>query len=144
MFTSHITHVMAFHFFIFNIVIMFYLADTLPPTLPPCVDVEDNCPMYGKTACTQYQTWSLQHCRKFCGFCGTSLIYNSYQLHIDKIQLLPIIKLLARYKHPWMYTTSNRKILWAGNNILLLVCIWSVFIFAEDLSFALNDFLQCQ
>ncbi|XP_070202959.1 uncharacterized protein [Littorina saxatilis] len=63
--------------------------DTLPPTLPPCGDVVDNCPMYGKGACTQYRSWALQNCRKFCDLCdvdrdpGTDdvCMYDGKQYH---------------------------------------------------------------
>ncbi|XP_035824757.1 uncharacterized protein LOC101847325 [Aplysia californica] len=42
-----------------------------PATLPPCVNKLNNCPLYGKPACTQYAQWAFDNCRDFCGLCGT-------------------------------------------------------------------------
>ncbi|KAK7505814.1 hypothetical protein BaRGS_00003085, partial [Batillaria attramentaria] len=63
--------------------------DSLPPTLPPCVDALDNCPMYGKPSCSQYRNWALTNCRKFCELCDVDRVpgpedvclYNGKQYH---------------------------------------------------------------
>ncbi|XP_076470008.1 uncharacterized protein LOC143300296 [Babylonia areolata] len=55
--------------------------DSIPPTLPPCVDKIPNCAMYGKATCTnEYRTWALQNCRQFCQLCDVC-IYQGTQYH---------------------------------------------------------------
>ncbi|OWF53570.1 Cartilage matrix protein [Mizuhopecten yessoensis] len=49
-----------------------------PSTPIPCVDRVNTCAQYGKDVCTNYQGWSSDNCRKFCGICGGEPTPNSH------------------------------------------------------------------
>lgn len=53
-----------------------------PTASSDCMDTDD-CPAYGKGACTDYAAWAKTHCKKFCNMCETKAqtsgkVYEKY------------------------------------------------------------------